>query len=402
MDQMPEYEGMSESEKGFALMNAGLKVAAGRSENAIENVANGLIGLGPLFAKDGKEKRAWKRQVELSSAKYGLEQVAKNTAQDRADERAFTPYYDVSKKSPDNPYGTLVAVSTKRIIENNGQLPPNLVERQLITAEIAATTKASANMAALIRTNVEDLKLTSTQAESYLKRLSESQNKLESARVGIGLLGEVKAMSARGELSGAVAAGKTLIKRAFTIFGQQGKLNPSFNSVDKAKAHLGIVLQKLIPASLGRTQSANSISNRDVSLLADAYMAAGIWDPESGLLDITILNDEILGEKLDKTIQEFQRGEDAALTDIRSINNTLLDIDSAISSAQRAGVVVSKGRYRRNYFAPQLDAVAPLIEDVKRARSSRKKSKSVISKVEGYTPIFDDSNNFLKYVVSTE
>ena len=80
MDEMPEYEGMSESEKGFALMEAGLRVAAGESANAITNVAKGLKGLGAQFAKDEKEKRAWNRQVELSASKYGLQRIAQDEA----------------------------------------------------------------------------------------------------------------------------------------------------------------------------------------------------------------------------------------------------------------------------------------------------------------------------------
>ena len=78
MDEMPEYEGMSEAEKGFALMEAGLRVAAGESANAITNVAKGLKGLGATFAKDEKEKRAWNRQVNLSAAKYGLSSAQKD------------------------------------------------------------------------------------------------------------------------------------------------------------------------------------------------------------------------------------------------------------------------------------------------------------------------------------
>ena len=75
IDQMPAYEGMSEEEKGFALMEAGLRVAAGESQYAITNIAKGLKGLGDTFAKDKKAKRDWNRSVDLSAAKYSLEAV---------------------------------------------------------------------------------------------------------------------------------------------------------------------------------------------------------------------------------------------------------------------------------------------------------------------------------------
>ena len=78
---MPEYQGMSEEEKGYALMEAGLRVAAGESPYAVANVAKGLQGLGATFAKDEKEKRVWDRQVTLSASKYALQKV--NADRDR-------------------------------------------------------------------------------------------------------------------------------------------------------------------------------------------------------------------------------------------------------------------------------------------------------------------------------
>jgi hypothetical protein len=91
---MPAYEGMSDSEKGYAIMEAGLRIMAGKSSNALTNIAEGLKGLGPKFAKDAKEKRAWNRQVDLSAAKYGLENVARDTAEIKADVRAGRKLYN--------------------------------------------------------------------------------------------------------------------------------------------------------------------------------------------------------------------------------------------------------------------------------------------------------------------
>ena len=80
LEAMPEYQGVSEEEKGYRFIEAGLRVMAGQSPNAIENIATGLKGLGAEFAKDEKEKRAYDRQVDLSAAKYGLESIAKDEA----------------------------------------------------------------------------------------------------------------------------------------------------------------------------------------------------------------------------------------------------------------------------------------------------------------------------------
>ena len=76
----PEYEGASSQEKALVLLDAGLRIMAGQSPNAITNIANGLKGIGKELAKDAKEKRAYDRQVDLSAAKYALAGVDKEDA----------------------------------------------------------------------------------------------------------------------------------------------------------------------------------------------------------------------------------------------------------------------------------------------------------------------------------
>lgn len=80
----PEYEGMSDSEKWIAVAEAGFRIMAGQSSNAITNIAKGLKGLGSELAKDAKEKRAYDRQIGLSAAKYSLTSMAKDREQEIA------------------------------------------------------------------------------------------------------------------------------------------------------------------------------------------------------------------------------------------------------------------------------------------------------------------------------
>ena len=72
---MPKYEGMTEKEKGFAIIEAGLNIAAGESPRAIINIANGLKPVVDRMAKDEKEKKAFNTQINISAAKYGIERL---------------------------------------------------------------------------------------------------------------------------------------------------------------------------------------------------------------------------------------------------------------------------------------------------------------------------------------
>ena len=113
MEAMPKYEGMSEEEKGFLIAEAGLRVMAGKDPNAITNIAEGLKGLGPALMKGAKEKRAWNRQVELSAAKYGLENVARDAAELRADAKADRQIF-----------GKVFRVRKGQTFERNGEMLP--------------------------------------------------------------------------------------------------------------------------------------------------------------------------------------------------------------------------------------------------------------------------------------
>ena len=144
-EKMPKYEGMSEQEKGFLLMDAGLRVMAGQSPNAITNIAAGLKGVGAEFAKDAKEKRKWDRQVELSAVKYGLAGVDKEEARQRALETATEPMIAMGPGKFTLPNGTVetykkdqLVLVPKSVLLDKG-VPDNL------TLPTFAAAKAKAN-----------------------------------------------------------------------------------------------------------------------------------------------------------------------------------------------------------------------------------------------------------------
>ena len=70
---MPQFEGMTEEEKGFAFMEAGLAIMGGQSPRALQNIAEGLKPLTKQFAKNKQQERAFNQQINIAAAKYGLE-----------------------------------------------------------------------------------------------------------------------------------------------------------------------------------------------------------------------------------------------------------------------------------------------------------------------------------------
>ena len=100
---MPKYEGMSESEKGMLIAEAGLKVMAGQSPDAITNIAEGLKGISKEFIADKKERRAYERQIGLSAAKYALQSMDRDQTrlEALAKERRAPQYFAVRETFTD-------------------------------------------------------------------------------------------------------------------------------------------------------------------------------------------------------------------------------------------------------------------------------------------------------------
>jgi len=61
-----------------------MAIAAGQSPRAIENIANGVLATMGDFTDDEKAKRDYKRQVDISAAKYAFEAVNRDVVHQRA------------------------------------------------------------------------------------------------------------------------------------------------------------------------------------------------------------------------------------------------------------------------------------------------------------------------------
>ena len=371
---MPEYEGASEEERGWAIAEAGLRIMAGQSPDAITNIAKGLQGLGPQFAKDAKEKRAWNRQVELSAAKYGLENVAREAAEDRADERKVFFFYDQTKKTEDNPYGPMVTVSMADIVANGGKIPEGLVEKDLVSKSIASANANTARLQKLITDNAKVYRISATEANTLKEELATSRTAFVSGQIGIDLLATVKAQVAGDKITGLGNAGKELYRRAFKAVNID--VNKKYKDISSARADIRRAFQSLIPLSLGSTQSANSISNRDVQFLADAYINSGFL--KDGVLSFATVDSTALGKQLDGAIGKFRESQKQGLAAYESVLERIQAAESGLAGARALGVPVSPGPFGKEYFQSRIKDIRPYAEAT-RARLEGRRAKPMFT-----------------------
>ena len=235
MDEMPEYEGMSEAEKGFALMEAGLRVAAGESANAITNVAKGLKGLGAQFAKDEKEKRAWKRQVDLSAAKYALQKSSTDDANALAlakENRVFkrfivkTPFTEGGVRYKE---GSIYQPTVGDMREDNfSSILPNLTTEGIYTKYIDEKIKA----ADLIKRTYGPTMLGSGKGaekgsdwEKSFTDYNVTLNDLKTSSTMVTMIDSSIAINAQGKVTGLTNLGKRAVAKLAASAGMSQELS---------------------------------------------------------------------------------------------------------------------------------------------------------------------------------
>jgi hypothetical protein len=141
----PKYEGV---DKGLAIAKIGFAMAAGKSPDAIQNIASALEDGADMFIKDKQQRDAFNRQVELSALQYGLGEVGKKRADERAISRerrgtkkyTFGPEGGTYKGRAYEPYAD-VEVSVGDIRDN--KMPTGLVSSAMVTA-LATRAKTTA------------------------------------------------------------------------------------------------------------------------------------------------------------------------------------------------------------------------------------------------------------------
>ena len=252
-DSLPEYEGMSEEEKGFTIMEAGFRVMGGKSPNAIQNIAEGLKGISAEFVKDKKTKRAYDQQINLSAAKYGLENIAKDKASDAAlakEKRSLFNKLFVVSGGENFTWNGQEYGEGDRIIATTGSLQDGTFPINKVISETASL-KAIDLQKANIKANAKLLKDAQISPDKFVKSMDNYVNSATQVKANIAiqqLLKEVVIPLQAGKVTGGMAAIKDI---AFKLENLTGiKVPGSDGSLAEYKLSLGKAITSNITALL--------------------------------------------------------------------------------------------------------------------------------------------------------
>jgi hypothetical protein len=133
--------------------------------------------------------------------------------------------------------------------------------------------------------------------------------------VAIGLLETTLVDVAEGKVTGLAPAFKEVVRQGSNFFGiDPGK---QYKGLAEARAAMRFALQKAVPVTVGSTQAANSISDRDVDLLITALFGEGALT--GGPFTFVTEDDELMGSRLQRAILEMRTGQRSEFASMQSV-----------------------------------------------------------------------------------
>jgi len=342
----PEYKGM---DKGLAIAKIGFAMAAGESPNAITNIAKALSDGADMFIEDNAKRDAFNRQVQLSALQYGVGEVGKQRAQARADARNFKTY----------------VVGKGGYTDKNGKVYKEDEMVELSMADILKDGGKMKNLSSLTAIN-ERRKFQLDEMELLIKQ-AELRNELAGGGVDPANYGDIvseaekygKAMSIAEDSTRAIAMFdgvlKTLDDPELEFFSR-GLFGGIGTTIDKTAVFFGVEVDKkfktqkaiedqmlqalpeITRVALGSTQSANSISDRDVLLqIIRPYFGGLIQEDENGMFSLNLVSKERVEAKINGAINKLLASQVQSLQEADAIYNRLSGV-KRVKSTDRTGL----------------------------------------------------------------
>jgi hypothetical protein len=345
-DKAPEYKGIN---KGLAIAKIGFAIAAGKSADGIQNIANGLSMGADMLLKDEKEKNAFDRQIALAAFKYGLEGEAAEKSQLRSDMRNFDLYV-VGKEGFTDP----------RPGKNNKYHPPgthielNMADRMKYASsmESLASVKALKDYAELF--GVEEMD--PAKAAGIVSQAEDARgliNQAEDAVRAIGIFDEVKKLVNNPETApfarGIKGFSGDLLTKGATFFGV--KIDEKYDTQAQIEDIMLSALGDVTSVAIGNTQSANSISDRDVLLnIIKPFFGGLIQQDANGKFSVNLTSKERVNAKIDSAIALLLKKQRQSIQNFDSIVGNLSRVPSVAGYKGTGLDFIKEEQKRRSVF----------------------------------------------------
>ena len=300
---MPEYQGMSDEEKGNAWIKMGMAIAAGQSGNAITNIANGVLATIDEFADDPKQKREYEMKVALAGSKYALQRLNEERVKLEGLEKEGRTLLDYVTSTPftfnGKEYIKGDAFQITRAQFDEGilaQLPAGAVVQPAIFKDMEDTLQSFNDFQATLASS-------GAKMSNWIEERDKYTNTLGDMKSGINMrlyLGQAADLLNNGDVLGGRGIVLSGFDQALNFLGlDQGQLN-TLRSKDKQAYNQKMkeVGTQMLTQILGETN--RTISDNDRKLVNE--LTALIGDYKATGLNLDVINEKILS--IDRKIQE--------------------------------------------------------------------------------------------------
>ena len=364
MDVMPEYEGKTRFEKGMDLAKFGLLIAGGKSQNAFDNFSAAMEKMGDTFTEDAKEKRIFKRQVELGKAKYGLQKINELRNQRMQDARNISYFVATSDLTLADGQkikkGEMFNLGMDYIAENG--VPQNSQPSDFYVE----TQKALATRDAALAKALKDTRISTSDAKSIRNEYDDNLNGINESNRAIKNIDDLTQgmVDAEGKIFGGGGIFQATKENLRALVGKS--IDPDSTEKFSRKqweGKLALLIQQSIPLALRENQSANSISNFDVTNFVKGYFdSVGLSEDGKFGFSTAFSNPNVIFEKLlelrNLAVEKRQR----AITNLDSIDEEVTDLQ--LKSGREVSTILEPFQQKRESATAQTKKLpATLVQD---------------------------------------
>ena len=365
MSNVEEYKGM---DRGLAIAKIGFAMAAGQSPNAITNIAKALSDGADMFIKDEAQRDAWNRQVNLAAVKYGMGEVSKARTQARADARDFANFVVGKGGYTDlngvfHKEGKTVSLSMTERLKNAGQMQ-NLesltamkeqsevytaqMEEKIAELELLTTLKGGPKV---FEKGVEVSQM-NTMKNDYVDYVSQAEDATRAEYLFKYVRSLVNTPETGKFTRGIIGFGGEKGSQILTLFGIDSK--KTWTTKKKAENAVLAAMGDMTSVVLGKTQSANSISDRDVLFqIVRPYMGNLIEQDGDGNFKLNLTAKDVVLDQIDMAISKLTEAKIQSLKTADGIYESFAYIPQVKGTTGGAKEYVGQLAVdRRKFFGP--------------------------------------------------
>jgi hypothetical protein len=251
---------------------------------------------------------------------YGLGEVGKLRAEDRLEQRERRGVKEMVVGAGGTTYKGKQYKENESIFIDVGDIRDgNMPENITSTATLTALSNQAKAANALLKQQLDTKQISLSEYETQLKKYDEAVTTAITSEIGIGLLEGAMINTAEGKVTGVAPAIKSMLNEGANFFGMD--LGKEYETLDDVRNAMRASLQDLVPVTLGAAQSANSISNRDVDFLIEAYFGAGALN--GGRLAFVTQDEDQMVKRLQRAAGKMRDAQKGAFSTMNTVTNTL-------------------------------------------------------------------------------